>query len=206
MLAAEDLTVVLGGRPILAALSFSAAAGEVVLLTGPNGAGKTTLLRTLAGLQRADQGRVVFPGAPADKEPADLIHYIGHRDGVKPLLTVAENAAFWRDYLGGAAESVTRGLDAFDLGHLVDVPAGLLSAGQRRRLGLARLLVAHRPIWLLDEPTTSLDAAALARLDAEVARHAASGGLVIAATHAAFAAAASPREMRLRAASLEGAA
>jgi heme exporter protein A len=200
LLAADQLTVSLGGRVIFEQLSLNLAAGETVLLTGPNGAGKTTLLRTLAGFLRPDAGRVRFgtdanAGAQAVPDAADVVHYIGHRDAVKPALTVVENLTFWRDYLGGTAASIDAALVALELGHLHDVLAGDLSAGQRRRLGLARLLAAARPIWLLDEPTVSLDQASRARFDAVIAAHVASGGAVIAATHEAFAAGAATREL-----------
>jgi heme exporter protein A len=162
-------------------------AGEALLVTGPNGAGKTTLLRTLAGFLRPVAGRIRLEGGAEDVTIAEQCHYVGHVNGVKPSLTVAENAAFWSGFLG-AAWGGTRGrldgaLEAFGLAALRDIPAGYLSAGQRRRAGLMRLVMADRPIWLLDEPTASLDDAAQAMLAGAVNRHLGGGGLVVAATH-----------------------
>jgi heme exporter protein A len=185
-LVVADLACTRAGRPVLRGIGFELAPGEVLLLRGPNGAGKSTLLRALAGLLPAT-GRIELDGLPLARDPdawAERVAYAGHLDAIKPQLTVAENLAFWSALFGGAA--IGPALDAFDLAPLAARPAHLLSAGQKRRLGLARLALASRRLWLLDEPTVSLDAPSVARLEAAVARHAAEGGLTVVATHAAL--------------------
>jgi heme exporter protein A len=184
-LVAEKLSSQRGGRALYAGLSFAVESGEALLVTGRNGAGKTTLLRTLAGFLQPETGRIRLEGGAHASElsTAEQCHYVGHANAVKASLTVAENALFWGGFLEGAAERLDTALEAFDLAALRDIPAGYLSAGQRRRAGLVRLLLAERPLWLLDEPTASLDDAAQAMLVAATNRHLAAGGLVIAATH-----------------------
>jgi heme exporter protein A len=179
----EELCARRGGRILFAGLSFTVDSGRALLVTGPNGSGKTTLLRTLAGFLRPEAGRVLLEGGAADASIAEQCHYVGHANAVKPSLTVAENAAFWGGFLGGAADRLQAALDAFALAALRDIPAGYLSAGQRRRAGLMRLLLAERPVWLLDEPTASLDEAAQGVLAGAVNQHLSGGGLVVAATH-----------------------
>lgn len=195
-LAAEDLSVARGGRVLFSGLSFAVAAGETLLLTGPNGAGKTSLLRVLAGFLPAAQGRVVLRGGDAELDLAQQCHWIGHANAVKPALTALENARFWARYLGGSDAAAEAALDRFGLGALGHIPAGYMSAGQKRRLGLSRLLVAERPVWLLDEPTVSLDADSTAVLAEVVRGHVAAGGLAIAATHLPLGLAGA-RELRL---------
>ena len=173
----RDLGCRRGGRAVIAHLSFDLAAGQAILLRGPNGSGKTTLLRTLAGLQPEAAG-------DAGGMAAEAV-YAGHADGVKAALSVAENLGFWAEVLGAAPGAAERAMAAFGLGALRDRPAGWLSAGQRRRLGLARLLVDPRRVWLLDEPTVSLDAASVATLERVIAEHLAAGGAAIIATHVA---------------------
>ncbi|HRQ26613.1 MAG TPA: heme ABC exporter ATP-binding protein CcmA [Hyphomicrobium sp.] len=185
---ADNLTVERGTRTVIANLTFTANAGEALLLTGPNGAGKTTLIRTIGGFIAPVSGKIALKGDVSDRDIPELCHYVGHLTGVKANLTAEQNLAFWAEYLGGVstrsiAERVDDALDAFGLLALADYPAGLLSAGQKRRLGLARLIVAERPIWLLDEPTVSLDAASTTLLAGLIQRHIANDGLVIAATH-----------------------
>jgi heme exporter protein A len=186
-LLAEKLSARRGGRLLFAELSFAVAGGEALLVTGPNGAGKTTLLRTLAGFLPPEVGQIRLEGGAADAGIGEQCHYVGHANAVKPGLTVAENAAFWGGFLGGVerdeAERLERALATFGLGALRDIPAGYLSAGQRRRAGLMRLALAERPIWLLDEPTSSLDQAGQQVLAAAVNTHLAAGGLAVAATH-----------------------
>lgn len=169
---------------IVADLSFRVAPGVVLQLTGPNGAGKTTLIRAVAGFLRPAGGSLRLEGGLPDTPVAEHCHYIGHLNGVKAKQTVAENLAFWGAYLGAAdRDQVDAALDMFGLTPLAGIAAGYLSAGQKRRVGLARLLVADRPVWLLDEPTVSLDAESTAMLANVIAHHVAAGGLAIAATH-----------------------
>ena len=181
-LVAEDVACARGERPVFSGVSFALTRGDALVVTGPNGAGKSTLLRCLAGLLPALEGRVTLDGA-GDAPRRESVHYLGHLDALKPVLTIRETLAFWRNVYGGAGD-VDDTLDAVGLADLEDVPAGYLSAGQRRRVALARLLVAPRPVWLLDEPTSALDAAAQARLGELMAAHRARDGLVVAATHA----------------------
>jgi heme exporter protein A len=180
----DRLSVMRGDRMVVTQLTFSVDSGEALVLTGPNGAGKTTVIRTIAGLLRPAGGQIRLEGAQPDRAPSEECHYVGHLNGVKASLTVAENATFWARYVGGASDAVEVALATFGLAGARDVPAGYLSAGQRRRLALARLLLARRPIWLLDEPTVSLDEAAQQLLTQAVDAHLAAGGLVVAATHA----------------------
>ena len=189
-LVAEDLIVERGGRRVIDGLSFAVAAGEALVLAGANGSGKTTLLRALAGFIRPVRGAVRLEGG--DEELlAEQAHVVGHANAVKSSLTVVENTAFWGNYLGsgppGSSAATGERLDAalrhFGLDDLADFPAAYLSAGQKRRLGLARLLIADRPLWLLDEPTVSLDTASSERLVAAVNAHTKSGGIAVIATH-----------------------
>jgi heme exporter protein A len=185
-LSVENLVVERGSRRILDGVSFRVDAGEALVLIGPNGAGKTTLIRTVAGLIGAADGSIRLDGGDPDKDVAQQAHYIGHLNALKPSLTVEENLRFWAEYLGGssvAGAAIDEALAAFDLDALAMIPAGYLSAGQKRRACLARLVATVRPLWLLDEPTVSLDAASVQLLARQVARHAAGGGLVLAATH-----------------------
>ncbi len=179
----DQLTVNRGERRVLDGLSFKLVAGEGLLLTGPNGAGKTTLLRTIAGFLRPEAGIVRLDGVDEPEHVGPHCHMIGHQNGIKASLTVAENLAFWARYLGTGGDEVEAALQRMNLAEIDDLPAGYLSAGQKRRLGLARLLVAKRPLWLLDEPTVSLDAASTELLAGVVAEHIAGGGMAIAATH-----------------------
>jgi heme exporter protein A len=208
-LIADKLTSQRGARVLYDGLSFAVDAGEALLVTGPNGAGKTTLLRTLAGFLRPEAGSIRLEGGAADSSIAEQCHYVGHTNAVKPSLTVTENAAFWNGFLssyeggsglsaalegnpvasaaeetpGTALDRLDVALETFGLTALRDIPVGYLSAGQRRRAGLMRLALAERPVWLLDEPTASLDDAGQALLAAAVNRHLAQGGIVVAATH-----------------------
>lgn len=181
-LVATDLTCRRGGRTVFHGLSFAASAGEAVQVTGPNGAGKSSLLRLVAGLVPADEGTVALEGGDPEAAIGEQAHYCGHQDAFKPSLTVAENLAFWTAFLGGGSEA-RPALARLGLDHLADLPAGYLSAGQRRRLALARLLTVKRPLWLLDEPTAALDAASQKLLAGIMAEHVAAGGVLLAATH-----------------------
>ena len=185
-LIAEGLTSIRGGRTLFAELSFAVGGGEALLLLGPNGAGKTTLIRTVAGLLGPAAGSVRIDGGDAERSVGEQCHYVGHLNALKSSLTVEENATFWCRFLGGRRLGIDAALAAFGLAALRDMPSAYLSAGQKRRLGLARVLLAERPIWLLDEPTVSLDRAAQAALARAVEGHLARGGLVIAATHVAL--------------------
>ncbi|MCH9808174.1 MAG: heme ABC exporter ATP-binding protein CcmA [Alphaproteobacteria bacterium] len=186
---AENLVVRRGSRIVIDELSFSADAGEALLLTGPNGSGKTTLLRAIAGFLTPEEGRVMLEGGAKDASPGEQSHYVGHANGIKSSLTAGENLRFWCDYLGAGTareekrERIDEALERLHLLALEDIPAGYLSAGQKRRLGLARLLVSARPLWLLDEPSVSLDTASVGLLAGMVKEHVASGGIAIAATH-----------------------
>jgi heme exporter protein A len=173
LVAAQDLAVTRGGVPVLEGVTFTLLPGEVLVLRGPNGIGKTTLLRTLAGLQPPLAGRI-------DARP-EALAYGAHADGIKATLTVSENLRFWAAVFGTGG--IAPVLEAMNLTALADRPAQNLSAGQKRRLGLARLLVTGRPVWMLDEPTVSLDAASVALFGQAVAAHFARGGAALIATH-----------------------
>lgn len=179
----SDLACIRGGREVFAGIAFGVGGGEALLVTGRNGAGKSSLLRSIAGLVRITAGRLELSGGDAERTLPEQAHYLGHQDALKPSLTVAENLRFWADYLGNDGQAPAVALAAVGLDALVDVPAGYLSAGQRRRLSIARLLVSKRPIWLLDEPTSALDRAAQEMLARVMQEHLAGGGLIVAAAH-----------------------
>jgi heme exporter protein A len=180
----SGLRCVRGGREIFSRLDFEASAGEVLAVTGRNGSGKTSLLRLIAGLLAISGGSVTLEGGDAELTLPEQAHYLGHRDALKPALSVMENLGFWRDFLGGEAFDPAESLAAVGLDHAGHLPAAYLSAGQRRRLSLARLIAIRRPVWLLDEPTAALDAAGQSLLSALMRDHLGRGGLVVAATHA----------------------
>lgn len=183
-LAAVGLALDRGGRRLFEDVSFTVEAGESLVVTGPNGAGKSSLLRVVAGLLSPSEGTVRLEGGDDELPLAAQVHYLGHLDAVKPSLSVAEALGFWAVYLGGGRDRVDDALDAVGLLPLADLPSAYLSAGQRRRLALARLIAAPRPLWLLDEPTAALDAAAERRLGELIHDHVGGGGIVMAATHA----------------------
>jgi len=182
-LSGRDLACLRGGREVFVGLNFSADSGEALLVTGHNGAGKTTLLRLIAGLLEPAQGEIELVGGAPDASLPEQAHYLGHRDALKPALTVLENLQFWYAFLGGRDAPAASALDPVGLAGLAGLPAGYLSAGQRRRLSVARLLAAPRPVWLLDEPTAALDAAGQQRLLGLMQAHLAGGGIIVAATH-----------------------
>lgn len=189
LFAGNDLTCVRGERTVFQGLSFSIDAGGMLLLVGPNGSGKSSLLRLMAGLLQPAHGVIQWHDTDTREDPEahnGRLHYVGHHDAIKPVLSVAENLRFWAEMHGGADGAhgrVLNALDGFGIPHLADVPARFLSAGQRRRTSLARILASNAPIWLLDEPTTALDKDAIAALEGIIADHRAAGGMAIISTH-----------------------
>jgi len=179
----RDLRCVRGGQEIFSGLGFEVIAGRALAVTGINGAGKSSLLRMVAGLLPLAGGNLSLEGGDADLTLSEQAHYLGHRDALKPALTVKENLGFWRDFLGGEAADGAAALETVGLGHAAHLPAGFLSAGQRRRLSLARLIAAKRPVWLLDEPTSALDTSGQGMVADLMTQHLAEGGIVLAATH-----------------------
>jgi heme exporter protein A len=197
-LRAWDLTIERGGRRLFASLSFETHEGSALIITGANGAGKTSLLRALLGFLPVQAGGFALEGGDKERTLAEQAHYLGHADALKASLTAGENLNFWASALGGdpARETSRAALARVGLAHVIDFRVRALSAGQRRRVALARLLVAHRPLWLLDEPMTSLDALAQDAFAAIMRAHLDRGGIVVAATHAPLALP-EARELRL---------
>lgn len=195
-LTATDLTCERGNRKVFSGLGFRLPQGEALLVVGRNGAGKSSLLRMIAGLVRIAAGRLELQGGDAERTIPEQCHYLGHQDALKPAMTVAENLAFWAQYLGGSPRSVGEALEQVELDALHRLPAGYLSAGQRRRLSIARLLAVARPVWLLDEPTSALDTASQARLAELMREHLRNGGMILAATHGPLGLTSAP-ELRL---------
>ncbi len=180
-LIAENLACERGGRVVFSNCSFELHAGEMMEVRGRNGAGKSSLLRLLAGLNTPAEGRIELENGKVNTSLAEQSHYIGHAEANKPALTVAQNLKFWAAFLEGTLTDVA--FETFNLSKLKNDQALLLSAGQKRRLALARLIIAERLVWLLDEPTTGLDATSLVALQTVINRHLHAGGMVIAATH-----------------------
>lgn len=180
----EKLCCRRGFKLLFQDLDLSAQAGRALVVTGPNGAGKSSLLRILAGLLTPSAGNVRLTGGPEEGGLREHLHYLGHDDAVKGALTVAANLDFWRQVLGPTGLPVEEALEEVGLGGLGRLRASVLSAGQKRRLAIARLLVSRRPIWILDEPTTALDVRAQARFAAFGRAHLEAGGILLAATHA----------------------
>ena len=186
-LAIQDLGLSRGERRLFSGLSLTAQAGEAIALTGANGAGKTSLLRAVAGLIRPAAGAIHFEGGAGVLDPDEAraggLHLLGHHDGLKTNRTAGEELLFWARWTGGSTEAIARAIDALTLTPLLDLDIRKLSAGQRRRLALARLVAAPRPLWLLDEPMAPLDAANRERFGALMADHLAGGGMIVAAVH-----------------------
>ncbi len=185
--AGQDLACLRGERLVFSGLSFRVAAGETLLLRGPNGSGKSSLLRCMAGLLAPVAGTQTWNDRPvaddADSHRARL-RYLGHQDAVKPALTVHENLAFWQQlHAIRDVAAIGKALADLAIDHLADLPARLLSAGQRRRVALARLLAAPGTLWLLDEPTTALDDESVERFAGMIQRHRTSGGMVVLSSH-----------------------
>lgn len=200
-LKAENLAARRGEDLIFVNISFHLGSGEALVLTGRNGSGKSTLLRVVAGLLTAEKGRTIFvdDSGGSERSVAEVSHYFGHRNAMKNELSVAENLSFWRSFLGNADDGTRNGLDnigggtagllveeaaeAVGLAGILHLPFGYLSAGQQRRMAFAKLLVAHRPVWILDEPTAALDASADILFAELISAHQRRGGIVLAATH-----------------------
>jgi heme exporter protein A len=185
----HDLTCIRGERAVFGGLDFQVTSGEALVLLGPNGSGKSSLLRLMAGLLRPAAGTIAWNGVDTRDDPdahKKRLHYVGHQDPVKPTLTVEENLAFWTALapLPAPTDAVGGALEAFGIAGLKAVPGRYLSAGQKRRLTLARLATAPALLWFLDEPTAALDKDAVLRLRQAIERHRARGGMVVASTHA----------------------
>ena len=194
-LSGRSVRCVRGGREVFSSLDFETSSGEALAVTGPNGSGKTSLLRLIAGLLTIADGSIGLEGGETELTLPEQSHYLGHRDALKSALSVMENLSFWRDFLGGEVFDAGASLAAVGLDHAAHLPAAYLSAGQRRRLSIARLLVVRRPVWLLDEPTNALDTAGQSMFAALMGDHLSRGGLIVAATHAPLGIAA--RELRI---------
>jgi heme exporter protein A len=183
-LVAENLGGERGGETVFSGIGFALEKGDALVVTGPNGAGKSTLLRVVAGLLPVAQGRVRVEGGGEDfPSVASACHYLGHQNAMKTVLSVAENLRFWREFSGEPALGIEEALETVGLEGIGHLPFGYLSTGQRRRASIAKLLVSHRPLWLLDEPTAGLDKASEERFGGLMRRHLEAGGMVIAATH-----------------------
>ena len=184
-----DLTCIRSERWVFSDLDFKLGDGDALILTGPNGSGKSSLLRIMAGLLPAASGTLTWDGMATSEDPeahGGRLHYVGHLDAVKPMLSVAENVSFWASLRIAKSElqdHVSHALTAFGISHLADVPGRFLSAGQKRRVNMARIIAAPSPLWLLDEPTTALDRATIDSLEEMIASHRSGGGMVVVSTH-----------------------
>lgn len=184
-LIAQSLSCERGGRHLFAGLDFALAPGDALVLRGPNASGKSSLLRVLAGLLEPTEGQVLWHGKDTREDPADWrrsLAFLGHGTALKPQFSVRDNLGFWSRF-EQARRTPAEALEAVGLSHLADLPASMLSAGQQRRLALARLAARPGGCWLMDEPTVTLDAASVEQLSTMIARHRAEGGIAILATH-----------------------
>ncbi|WP_343313288.1 heme ABC exporter ATP-binding protein CcmA [Brucella sp. BE17] len=182
-LVAENLAGERGGETIFAQLSFSLWRGEALVVTGPNGSGKSTLLRIICGLLPVEAGSIRLRDHGENLPIRAACHYLGHQNAMKPALSVRENLGFWQQFHGDQQYDITEALEAVDLSGVEELPFGYLSTGQKRRVSIAKLLVSHRPLWIVDEPTAGLDKASEARFAQLMLDHMGKGGMVIAATH-----------------------
>ncbi len=188
MFSGRALACIRGDRWVFSGLDFALAPGETLVLTGPNGSGKSSLLRIMAGLLPPVSGAIEWQGADIAEDRdahAARLHFVGHLDAVKLALTVAENLRFWAALRPGRGE-IEPALERFGLAALADLPSRFLSAGQRRRLALARIAVSAAPLWLLDEPTVALDADGVAAVRAAIREHCAGGGSCVVSTNTAL--------------------
>ncbi|GAA5625823.1 cytochrome c biogenesis ATP-binding export protein CcmA [Brucella sp. NBRC 12953] len=182
-LGAENLAGERGGETIFAGLSFEVLSGEALIVTGPNGSGKSTLLRIICGLLAPEVGKIELLEDRAALPVRAACHYLGHQNAMKPALSVRENLLFWQKFNGSARFDIDEALEAVDLPGVDHLPFGYLSTGQKRRVSIAKLLISHRPLWIVDEPTAGLDKASEARFAELMRDHMGEGGMVIAATH-----------------------
>jgi len=182
-LSAQGLVCIRGGRLVFEGLSFALGEGEALVLRGPNGTGKSSLLRQIAGLVELAEGSLELQGGQAQRSLAEQTHYLGHQDALKPAFTARDMLSFWADFFGPGTMDPLHVLEEWGLGGQAFLPVAYLSAGQRRRLALARLGFGQRPLWLLDEPSVGLDSASLELLRRKMEAHLAANGLLIAATH-----------------------
>ncbi|WP_406872977.1 heme ABC exporter ATP-binding protein CcmA [Aminobacter sp. P9b] len=183
-LIAENLSGERGGEAVFTGIGFALEDGQSLVVTGPNGSGKSTLLRVIAGLLPHASGRIMVEGGGEEfSTVAAACHYLGHQNAMKAALTVNENLAFWRDFSGDGKLGIADALEEVGLGGLGHLPFGYLSTGQKRRAAIAKLLIGHRPVWLLDEPTAGLDKASDVRFADLMKAHCSAGGIIVAATH-----------------------
>lgn len=182
-LIADNLVGERGGEIIFSALSFEIKKSEALIITGPNGSGKSTLLRIIAGLLTPAEGEIKLTEGGDTLPVSAACHYLGHHNAMKPGLTVRENLLFWQQFHGADALPIDEALEAIDLAGVEHLPFGYLSTGQKRRISIAKLLVSHRPIWIVDEPTAGLDKASEMRFARLMHQHMQQGGMILAATH-----------------------
>lgn len=182
-LEADKLAGERGGETIFANLSFAIDAGEALVVTGPNGSGKSTLLRIICGLLAPEAGKVELREDGTVLPVRAACHYLGHQNAMKPALSVRENLLFWQKFNGAAQAQIDEALEAVDLPGVEHLPFGYLSTGQKRRVSIAKLLVSHRPLWIVDEPTAGLDKASETRFAEIMRTHMREGGMIVAATH-----------------------